>query len=118
MTSTGLGSATATGTFPMHATFWPKKPIMGGLVQIKSDTHMAWVGGIPNSDWTSLKISTTDPSIPQLWFFANGAKVWMSSFQKKKDTCLVSNANYSGTIKILAWTLLHTSRIWKMPPRW
>ena len=34
---------------------------MGSLVQIKSDTHMAWMGGFPNSDWTDLKISTIDP---------------------------------------------------------
>ena len=60
MTSTGHGTATATATSPMHAVFWLKKHIMGGLVQIKSDTHMAWMGGIPNSDWTDLKISTTD----------------------------------------------------------
>ena len=57
MTSTGPGSATS----PMHATFWPKKPIMGSLVQTRSDTHVAWTGGIPNSCWTDLKISTTDP---------------------------------------------------------
>ena len=61
MTSTGPSSATATGTSPMHATFWPKTPIMGGLAQIKSDTHLAWMGEIPNSDWMDLKISTTDP---------------------------------------------------------
>ena len=61
MTSTGSGSATATGTSPMHAIFWPMKPIMGGLVQIKSDTYAAWPGGIPNSDCTNLKISTADP---------------------------------------------------------
>ena len=47
MTSTGPSSATAAGTSPMCATFWPKKPIIGSLVQIKSDTHMAWMGGIP-----------------------------------------------------------------------
>ena len=50
MTSTDPGPATATGTSPMHAVFWLKKPIMGSLVFIKSDTHMAWMGGIPNSD--------------------------------------------------------------------
>ena len=55
MTCTGPGSVTATGTSPMHATFWPKKPVMGSLVQIKSDTHMAWMGGIPNLDWTDIQ---------------------------------------------------------------
>ena len=45
----------------MHAIFCPTRPIMGGLVQIKSDTYAAWMGGIPNSDWTDLKISTADP---------------------------------------------------------
>ena len=45
----------------MCATFWPKKPIMGGLVQIKSDTHVAWMGGMLNLDWTDLKIRTSDP---------------------------------------------------------
>ena len=60
MTSTGPGSATATGTSPMCATFQPKKPIIGSLVQIKFDTQMAWMGGIPKSDWTDLNISTTD----------------------------------------------------------
>ena len=44
MTSTGPGPATTTGTSPMHAVFQLKKPIMGGLVQIKSDTHAAWAG--------------------------------------------------------------------------
>ena len=38
MTSTGSGSATATGTSPMCPIFWPMKPITGVLVQIKSDT--------------------------------------------------------------------------------
>ena len=47
MTSTGPGSATATGASPMHATFQPNKPIIGGLVQIKSDTHTVWMGGSP-----------------------------------------------------------------------
>ena len=61
MTSTGPGPATATVTSPTCTVFWLKKPFMGGLVQIKSDTHAAWMGGIPNSDWTDLKISTTDP---------------------------------------------------------
>ena len=61
MTSTGSGSATATGTSPTHAIFQPMKPIMDGLLQIKSDTFVAWMGGIPNSDWTTLKISTDKP---------------------------------------------------------
>ena len=61
MTTTGTSPATATGTSPMHTVFQLKKPIMGSLVQIKSDTHKAWTGGIPNSDWTDLKISMTDP---------------------------------------------------------
>ena len=125
MTSTGPGSTTATGTSPMHATFQPKKPIMGGLVQIKSDTHVAWTGGIPNSGWTDLKISTTDPQQssqihPMLddssfheWSKGLGVK-----FQKKKEACLVFNVNYSSTSKILAWTLLCTSRILEIPPRW
>ena len=63
MTSTGPSPATATDTSPMHAVFQPKKPIMGSLVQIKSDTLMAWMGGIPNSDWTDPKIRTTDPQM-------------------------------------------------------
>ena len=42
MTSTGRGPATTTDTSRMHAVFQLKKPIMGGLVQIKSDTHAAW----------------------------------------------------------------------------
>ena len=41
MTSTGSSSATATGTSPTCAIFWPMKPIMGSLVQIKSDTFAA-----------------------------------------------------------------------------
>ena len=36
------------------------KPIMGTLVWIKSDTFAAWMQGIPNSDWTDLKISTAE----------------------------------------------------------
>ena len=60
MTSTGYGSATATGTSPMCTIFSPMKLIMGGLVQIKSDTYVAWMGGAPSSDWTDLKISTAD----------------------------------------------------------
>ena len=58
MTSTGPSSATSTG---MWTTFQSKKPIMGSMVQIKSDTHVTWIGAIPNSAWTDLKISTTDP---------------------------------------------------------
>ena len=58
MTSTGPSPATATGTSTLHAVFWLKKPIMGGLVQISLITHMAWMGGIHNSDWTDLKITT------------------------------------------------------------
>ena len=63
MASTVFSSATATGTSPMCVTpiFWPMKPTMGSLVQIKSDTYVAWMGGIPNSDQTDLKISTADP---------------------------------------------------------
>ena len=61
MTSTGSSSATATGTSPMHTIFSPTKPIMGGWVQIKSDTFAAWMGEKPNSDWTTLKISTAEP---------------------------------------------------------
>ena len=34
---------------------------MGGLVQIKSDTFVAWMGGTPISNWTDLKISTAEP---------------------------------------------------------
>ena len=34
---------------------------MGGHVQIKSDTFVAWMGGTPNSDWTPLKNSTAEP---------------------------------------------------------
>ena len=60
MTSTGSSSATATGTSSTCAIFWPMKPIMGSLVQIKSDTFAAWMGGISNSDRTDLKISTAD----------------------------------------------------------
>ena len=56
MTSTGSSSSTVTGTSPMHTICWPMKPIMGGLVQIKSDTFA------PNSDWTDLKSSTAEPS--------------------------------------------------------
>ena len=61
MTSTGSSSTTATGTSPIHAIYWPMKPIMGGLVQIKSDTFVTLMGRIPNSDWTALKLSTADP---------------------------------------------------------
>ena len=72
MTSTGSGSATATSTSPMYTIFWPTKPIMGGLAQIKSDTFAAWTGGPPNADWTDLKISTAEPQqfsqiCPMLW---------------------------------------------------
>ena len=125
MTSTGSGSATATGTSPTHAIFQPMKPIMDGLLQIKSDTFVAWMGGIPNSDWTTLKISTDKPrsplrSTPCLTTLALviGERVWMLSLQKKEETCLVFNINYSGTSKTWVWTPLHTSRIWKIPPRW
>ena len=45
----------------MCAVVQPMKPIMGGLLQIKPDTYVAWMGGIPNSDWTDMKISTADP---------------------------------------------------------
>ena len=41
MTSTGSSSANASGTSPMHTVFWPTKPIVGSLVQIKSDTYAA-----------------------------------------------------------------------------
>ena len=34
---------------------------MGDLVQIKSDTFAARMGGTPNSNWTALKISTAEP---------------------------------------------------------
>ena len=61
MPCTDSGSATASGTSPTCTTFQPKNPIMGSLVQIKSDTCAAWMGGIPNLDWTDLKISTADP---------------------------------------------------------
>ena len=61
MTSPGSSSATATGTSRTFAIFQPMKPIMGSLVQIKSDTFVAWMGGIPKSDWTALKISTAEP---------------------------------------------------------
>ena len=61
MTSTGSSSATATATSPMSSVFWPMKPTMGGLAQIKSDTYATWMGGIPNTDWTNLKNSTADP---------------------------------------------------------
>ena len=51
MTFTDSGSATATDTFPTCAIFWPTKPIIGGLVQIRSDTYVvgweeypAWTG--------------------------------------------------------------------------
>ena len=47
MTSTVSGSATATGTSPMCSIFQRMKPIMGGLVQIKSDNFVAWTGGTP-----------------------------------------------------------------------
>ena len=56
MTYTSSGSGSATGTSPL----WPMKPIMGGLVQIKSDTFASWTGGTPNSDRTDLMISTAD----------------------------------------------------------
>ena len=62
MSSTGSISATGTGTSPTHAIFWPVRPIMGGLMQIKTDTFVAWTGGIPNSYWTDLKINTADPN--------------------------------------------------------
>ena len=81
---------------------------MGSLVQIKSDTHAAWMGGIPNSDWTDLKISTTDPQQssqihPMLdnSSFCEQSKGLDVKFSKKKETCLVFNVNYSGTSKIL-----------------
>ena len=40
MTYTGPGPTTATGTSPMHTIFQPKN-IMGSLVQMKFDTHVA-----------------------------------------------------------------------------
>ena len=61
MKSDGSGSTTATGPSPMCTIFWPMKPIMGGLVQIKSDTFAAWMAGTPNSNWTDLEISTAEP---------------------------------------------------------
>ena len=92
MTSTGSSSATATGTSPMHAISWPMKPIISGLVQIKSDIYAALTGGIPNWDWTNLKISRAGPSSPPrsapcltTLVFMNRAKVWMASCQKKRD---------------------------------
>jgi hypothetical protein len=36
----------------------PKKPIMGGIVQVKSDQYDAWTGGMPNHDWTGLRHPT------------------------------------------------------------
>ena len=79
MTSTGSGSgsATATGTSPTHDVFQPKRPIMGSLVQIKSDTHVTWTGEMPHSYWTDLDTHVTWrpptflPDLPhpqQLWF--------------------------------------------------
>ena len=61
MTSTGSSSTTTTGTSPMCTVFWQTKPIMGGLVQIKSDNFAAWTGETPNADSTHLKISTAEP---------------------------------------------------------
>ena len=111
MTSTGPGPATATDTSHMHAVFCLKKPIIGGLVQIKSDSHAAWIHLTPSSLPKSAPCSTTP-------VFMNGAKVWKSSFQKKKETCLIFNVNYSDTSKIQEWTPSCTLRIWEIPPRW
>ena len=63
MTSTcsGSGSATTTSTSPMCTIIHPPKPIMGSLVRIQSDTFAARMGGIPNLDWTAMKISTAEP---------------------------------------------------------
>ena len=90
MASTVFSSATATGISPMCVTpiFWPMKPTMGSLVQIKSDTYVAWMGGIPNSDQTDLKISPSSPprSAPCLMTLVSmsRAKVWMSKLSKQK----------------------------------
>ena len=106
MTSTGSSSTTATGISPILAIFWPMKPIMGGLVQIKSDTIVTLMGRIPNSDWTALKLSTADPQqssqiSPCLMtpVSMSRARVLMLRFQKKKETRLVFNVNDSSTSK-------------------
>ena len=52
MTFTDSGSATATDTSPTCAISWPTKPIMGGLVQIKSDMYVAGWKEYPA--WTGL----------------------------------------------------------------
>ena len=61
MISTGSGSGSTTSTSRRHTVFCPMKPIMGGLVQIKSDTFVALIRGQPNTDSTDLQISTADP---------------------------------------------------------
>jgi hypothetical protein len=33
----------------------PKKPIMGDIVQVKTDLYEAWTGGTPKHDWSGLK---------------------------------------------------------------
>ena len=126
MTSSGYGSATTIGTASTHTIFWPTKPIMGGLVQIKSETFVAWMGGTPNSNWTDLKISTAEPQqssqicpiLKMTPVSVSRAMVWIPSSQKKKESCLVSNVNYSVTSKTWEWTPLPTSRIQEIPTRW
>ena len=125
MTSTGSGSGSATGTYPTHAVFWPMKPIMGGLVQIKSDTFVTWMGGIPNLDWTDLKISTAYtqqssqicPMLNNSGFheWSKGLDVKLS--QEKRDL-FSFNAIYSSTFMTWVWTPSLTLRIWEIPPRW
>ena len=61
MISTGSGSGSSTSTSHGHTVLCPMKPVMGGLVQIKSDTFVALMGGQPHTDWTDLQISTADP---------------------------------------------------------
>ena len=82
MTSTGSSLASTTGTSPMCTVFHPTKPIMGGLVQIKSDTFAASTGGPHSADWTNLKISSAEPQqssqiCPMLDM--SGAQVWTPS---------------------------------------
>ena len=47
-------------------TWIPKSPTMGGLILVGKDDYMAWTGGKPNVEWTSLVVKNTrNVSAPQ-----------------------------------------------------